>query len=203
MDLPGGVETLLAFVALGLPIAVFATVRRYLLGETATDRDWSIALVQGVSFAAILAGFYVSVGLLDLFAVESTSDGSSVQFSDPRQFATASLGLFVIVPALVSFMIFAKHCTWKRFERRRFSWLRYPASKYGYSSEPTSWDFAVKSHSESGAWLKVRRESGAWVGGWFATGSFASMYPEPPAVYLHSQWALDGEGNFRVCCTDR
>ena len=196
MELPSGVETLLAFVALGLPVAVWATVRRYLLGERATDRDWSIALIQGVTFSAILAAIYASTGLLGLLTIEPTLDGKSIQFTDLRQFGMASLVLFIVMPLALSLLILARHCVLKRVPIRGMSWLRYPTSRYGFSGTPTSWDFSVKAHSEAGAWVKVRRESGIWIGGWFATGSHASMYPEPPAIYLHSQWSMDAEGNF-------
>jgi hypothetical protein len=196
MTLPSSVEALLALASLGLPVAVWASVRRYLVGERAADRDWSTALVQGVTFSSVLLGFYALLGVLPWLSIGVNQKSGALEILDLPMFAMTSLALFVVVPLLASFVLLAKHCTWKQVSARGFTWVRYPGSRYGYSGTPTSWDFAVKKHSSAGAWVKVRKATGVWVGGWFATGSHASMYPEPPALFLHSQWAMDAEGNF-------
>lgn len=196
MDIPDGFATLAFSLILVLPVAINQAIRRRLVGENYGDREWATTFAQGFVLSAVLLLVYAGAGLVDLrwFFIDAESSPRFVSVTqDTAWFVLVG---FVVVPALVSLLIHWRHIAWSAPEPTGwFKWKVVPRSRYGYSNTPTAWDFAVRQHSETGAWLRVLKPEGLWVGGWWGGASFASTYPEPRSVFIHSQWELDDEGN--------
>jgi hypothetical protein len=82
---------------------------------------------------------------------------------------------------------------WRRLRSAGLGrWVPVARRGTGYRGTPTAWDHAAP--SRGGRFVRIRIGPGRWVGGWFGNDSYVSTYPEPPDIFLESQWAVDTEG---------
>lgn len=88
--------------------------------------------------------------------------------------------LYLLVPYVLGTLI-GSRTTGETFKLRRL-WTR-------ISDPPTAWDFFFAARPDG--WLRVRLKTGAWVGGAYASGSFASGYPERRDLFIVQAAELD------------
>lgn len=67
---------------------------------------------------------------------------------------------------------------------------------YELTPEPTAWDWLVMSGTIDGTYVVVEFADGTKVAGFYGRGGAAFTSPENHGVYLASEWALDGKGDF-------
>lgn len=193
MSLPGASFAVAALVVLALPGIIFAAVRRWLRGELPEDRDVGLAFARGTFFAIALNAIYlVAFGPWLFDGLTFGSSNESIGISDPRAIGAVVLIFYVMTPVVVSILTQWQYIRW--IALKRWTWMKRPVSRHGYTSMPTAWDHAVRTHQHS--WIKVLRADGSWVGGWFTGGSFAATYPEPRTLYIDQQYVLTAEGDF-------
>lgn len=193
MGLPEGSLAIAMLVVVALPGLIYSAVRRWARGESAEDRDLGLSIARGVVFAIALTSAYLFI-LGDALFVGLTSgtDADTLTIADARSVALAVLGLYVVLPTVLAFILSLPHIEWSKSTWSR--WVVLPRSRYGYSSTPTAWDHAMRRNQC--AWVKIHRANGEWVGGWFTKGSFATAYPETQAIYIDQQWTMTAEGNY-------
>lgn len=221
MGLPEGSFAIAAFIVLALPGFIFSGIRRWLRGESVSDRSVSLTIARGAIFAIALSAVYLVIWGPDLFQGLATGDSTdSFVVIDPRRVGIAVFALYIVMPTLISLVLQCRHIQWRVpgwLERRLpeqvnrspkprrilpeqvapfLRWLvRVPSSKYGYESTPSAWDHAIRTTTSS--WIKVKRADGDWVGGWYTKGSLATTYPEPRSIYIDQQWAMSKTGDFK------
>lgn len=222
MGLPEGSFAIAAFIVLALPGFIFSGIRRWLRGESVSDRSVSLTVARGAIFAIALSAVYLAIWGPELFDGLAPGKGTdSFIVLDPRRVGLVVLVLYIVIPALISFALQFRHIQWGNpgwLERRLpeqagkgqrpvkelskplapvLRWfVRVPSSKYGYESTPSAWDHAIRTTSSS--WVKVKRANGDWVGGWYTKGSLATTYPEPRSIYINEQWSMSETGDYEA-----
>ena len=201
MDAPTTSFAVAAIVVLALPGFIYAAIRRWAGGENSDDRNIGALFARGLVFTVWLSAIYFSWAA-DPLSPASRLTPSPIRYSSPipRQVAGLVLVLFVVVPALLSLVAVRRDIAWERRVRPRWlRWVWLPRSSHHYVGTPTSWDHAVRKHTddpEKGTWVKIRRADNVWVGGWFTKGSHVTMYPEPESIYIDEQFEMTVEGGF-------
>lgn len=179
---------------LALPGIVYATVRRWLRGELPEDRDFGLALARGIFFAITLSAIYFCVFGTWLFeGLTFGSDGENIGIADPRAVGLVVLAFYIGIPIVLSSLAQLQYIQWVALPKP-WGWIKRPASRHGYTSTPTAWDYAVRLRQHT--WIKVLRADGTWIGGWFTGGSFAATYPEPHTLYIDQQYVMTADGDF-------
>lgn len=208
MGVPEGSFAVAAFIVIAVPGFIYAWIRRWLRGESATDRDVGLSIARGAAFAVALTAVYLALfGGLVTTGIVSTAGSDSLGLSDPQLVGRTVLVLYVVVPTLISALLQLRHIAWRKIVwaegtpawlQTALGWTRWPRSKHGYNPIPTAWDYAVTQNSQNlGAYVKIKRgSSNEWIGGWYTGDSFASMYPEPRSIYIHQQYAMNKKGEF-------
>ncbi len=64
------------------------------------------------------------------------------------------------------------------------------------ATPPTIWDWWLMERPPNGSFVRVTLRDGTLIGGVFSDGSKATTSPEKPGLFLASEWALNGEGDF-------
>ncbi|MGH3034946.1 MAG: DUF6338 family protein [Gaiellaceae bacterium] len=83
-----------------------------------------------------------------------------------------ALLLYVTLPAAVGSVA-------GRASRAESPWIRLLT---GPARAPRAWDAFF--FGRAGGWIRLKLKSGSWIGGAFAQGSYAAVYPEPSDIYL-------------------
>lgn len=193
MGIPEGSFAVAAFVVFALPGLIYAAVRRWSRGEQSEDRDFGMSVARGVIYSLALSGVYLLLFGEHLFTgLKGGADADTIAFADVRMVAWVILVLYIVVPGVIAVILNSRHIVWEPVGK--LSWIRFPRSRYGYSSTPSAWDHAARRNQN--AWVKIRRADGKWVGGWVTKGSFVTTYPEKPSIYIDKQFAMKDDGNF-------
>lgn len=188
MTIPTSAYAIAVFLVLVLPGIVFGVVRAAMAGARPQDRDWSPRVLQAILVSVILDAVYLLI--LGGTAVRRVTDGPGMLATQPRLTAVTVLGLGVLVPALLAFLIHGEPRLRSLTVRGRR--IPIPARGTAYSPVPTAWDQAA--HRLVGRWVRIRLADGRWVGGWFSGKSYVSSYPEPRDIYIEDQHHIAPDG---------
>ncbi|MFJ9151765.1 DUF6338 family protein [Streptomyces sp. NPDC102270] len=189
MTIPTTAYAVSVFLVLVLPGIVYGVVRATVSGTRPHDRGWTPRVLQAILVSILLNTLYLLV--LGKTAVIWVTGGTDTLRAHPRLAALAVLCLGLLVPALLAYL---RHGEPRWREVRvigRFP-VRVPARGTTNSPVPTAWD-QVASRLE-GRWVRIRLSDGRWVGGWFATKSFVSTYPEPRDIFIEDQHHIAPDG---------
>jgi hypothetical protein len=197
MEIPSSFSQVLVFVLLVVPGIAYIAARDLVLGTRASSisvparilEALFISVIFDVAYLVILGGFFPGVSAHNFRWV-----ADNLQWA-----ALIALGVFLVIPALIAFVGFGKPTV---VPSRRWPRLKRPSFSTNFVNIPTAWD-RVASRFETAQFVRVRLEDGKWIGGWFATDSFVSTYPEPRDMFIESEWVMSRSGAFIRPVPDR
>jgi hypothetical protein len=191
MTLPTDGFGVLTLVILVVPGIVFASTRSSLRGRRAGDQSAAIRLLEGTITSIIFSSIYVVVfaGLLG----PALADPIATFRDDPRLWSVALLGLGIVVPALISWLVYGSAPFLAR-PRAAAAWVRGKLIGTGFVDTPTAWDWAP--NVVGPCWVRVRIAPGDWVGGKYSGNAQTSTYPEPRDLFFEEPWHMDSKGQF-------
>lgn len=191
MSIPATTTQLIALLVFVLPGIVYAAVRGSLRGLGTHDRSVGTRVLHAIVVGAVLNAVYLLA--LGNWPVPLSGTVEDV-VRTPRTLALLVLLLGVVVPATVAYFLHGA-ALWRRPKRtmpKLLRWLRIPQLRRNFEPTPTAWDKYAP--NRGGCWMRVRIADGQWVGGWFASNSFVSTYPEPRDVFIEEQHHVDEFG---------
>ncbi len=198
MDLPTNGFTMAVLIAFVLPGLIGATIRRKFIGETHEDRDIGISIARGIVFSTVLNGIYLLLANENIIGIfKNGNEAISGKAIINRYDVALLIVAYCVVPAILSLFTNRRHIIWVQAtdsQRKPWTWIRLPQSKYGHTGVPTAWDFAIMTNQP--ALVRVRKAKGEWVGGVFDAGSAATAYPEPRSLFIAKQWDMNEQGEF-------
>lgn len=179
---PSTVLQLALLVVVVLPGSVYQFMRERFRGPLPGERDLGERVLRALAASVVLDSLYAVLAGPQLLRLVSGGDGAGGWqglLQRPRLAGLVGLLLFFAVPAAA-----AAGVSW--WQRRRL--------RARYGTTPTSWDHMFRSRGS--CFVRARLKDGAWVGGWYGSRSYATSYPQPPALFLESAWRLNPDGSF-------
>ncbi|MFJ3306808.1 DUF6338 family protein [Streptomyces sp. NPDC086549] len=179
---PSTVLQLALLVVAVLPGAVYQFMRERFRGPLPSERDLGERVLRALVSSVVLDSLYAVLAgpqLLRLARGDGGDSGWQGLLQRPRLAGLTGLLLFFVVPAAA-----AAGVSW--WQRRRL--------RARYRDTPTAWDHMFRSRGS--CFVRVRLKDGSWAGGWYGSRSYATSFPEPPALFLESAWRLNPDGSF-------
>lgn len=177
---PSTVVQLALLVVVVLPGAVYQFLRERFRGPLPGERDLGERVLRALAASVVLNSLYaVAAGPALVRLARDPEGGWQGVLERPRAAGLTGLLLFFLVPAVAAGAV-----SW--WQRRRL--------RARYRSTPTSWDHMFRSRGS--CFVRVRLKDGSWAGGWYGSRSYATSYPQPPALFLESAWRLGPDGSF-------
>lgn len=182
---PSTPAQLLLLVVVVLPGITYQMVRARWRGVAPQEVNLGERVLRAVVASLVLDALYLLAAGPTLVRLATGDQSGAGGWTwqgvtrDPRSAGVAALLLFVVVPGAAALAV-------SLWQQRR--------SPSRITDTPTAWDFAFR-HRDA-CFVRARLSDGSWVGGWYGSGSYATAYPEPPELFLHSVWRMRPDGRF-------